>query len=450
MSRRRGDATSSFSLRTAFSASIAPAQKTQSHASALASVPHFPQNVGAAPAVPHKLTFTLNGLNMMAGESLSPSGISAGAGGGGAVKAQGGGLSPMPLPHLTNAFARPAMMNATPSADALRLNAVIEDLTQRLRKSTDKSMHLENSVARISQALAGSKSEADTRVGQLMAEVASLQKSEQKIRAEMKARPAVAETKIGTQFSASVRTALEVQELSEKATASEKRVASMEERHSTLLQQVKLLEQQRVDAFQGIKTDGVMTTEALETLVCKAAKASKKLSKSDVRRQALEDEVQRFTALAESRREDAAAALRESTLAQASLKDAVHDATVAKEQVAVHTKAAEDARASMPMLPNVITGVAPTRCLGDYEHTRMSEIAVASNGLEFGCPFHFDMDAPIALGAVASTAPEQDGMITAVVDDIKLFFQDRVDVHEALTRVGMGTAAAPATIAMAS
>lgn len=481
MSRRRAEG--GFSLRTAFSASAttnAPSVATPLPARR-AGVPSLP--VSAAAITGSKLTFSLQGLQppppSTQQQPTSPTDL--GGVGPPALSSATPPSSAMPALALTNAFARP-LSASVPTNDTMRLNGVIDDLTQRLRKSADKIQHLENANARTSQSFASAKTVAAQQIAALKAELSTVVASETKLRAELSAKPKVAETKEAP-FLTSVRSALEADELEQRAAAAEKKCSEMEARQQQLTADLSLLETKREQLIKGMAAggEGGRSTDELEALISKAKLASRKLEKLDLRRRALEDEVAKFGALADARREDAASALRDATLAaakveaaEANLKTVLEraEAAGAAEREATEaaevnlktlheraeaagaaerkaTEAAEEAMQRMPVLPNVVLGSAPPDKLNRIEDNSLARVEMAAR-TAVGLPFHFDFDAPISLGEEAASAPgvQENDMIKAVVGDLTAYFQNAV-VAAAPINHGVGTEAAPVALAAA-
>ena len=121
---------------------------------------------------------------------------------------------PPEAPKLpNNFFSKPVGNSGTQgTGDVLRLTAVVDDLTQRLRKTTEVKNQLEGQVQRINAALVQERSNAAARIQALKAEVGAVQESEHRLRSELSARPAVKEVD-GNKFQASVRSALEQEEI---------------------------------------------------------------------------------------------------------------------------------------------------------------------------------------------------------------------------------------------
>ena len=158
-----------------------------------------------------------------------------------------------------------------------RLNAVIDDLTQRLRKTSDKIQLLENANARTSQSFAHAKTQAAQQINALKAELATVVASEAKLRAELSAKPKVAETS-SDPFLSSVRSALEADELEQRAVAAEKKVHEMETRQAQLSSDLDVLEEKRSSLIGAMAGDQEgRSTEQLEALIKKAKTATHKL-----------------------------------------------------------------------------------------------------------------------------------------------------------------------------
>ena len=445
MSRRRAEG--GFSLRTAFSAAATSSAQVQLPSANVrrVGVPNLP--VGHSSSCGSgKLSFSLQGLQQPAApvSSNACNGMNA---------VSNNSAANIPTLALTNAFARPAAASSF-TGDTLRLNAVIDDLTQRLRKTTDKIQQMENANARTSQSFASAKNSAAYRITTLKAELATVVSSESKLRTELGAKSKVAETK-AEPFLTSVRSALEADELEQRSAAAEKKCVEMQERQKQLSTDLDMMEGKRSEMMSVMAGDDPMTASDLEDIIAKAKKATRKLEKLELRRSALEDEVSKFGALADARREDAAAARRDATMenakvdeAEANLKTLQQRSETAGIAEATAIRAAEQALKLMPVLPNTLEGAEPGNRLNRVEDSNMARIEMAAQ-TAIGIPFHFQFDAPIGLGAeyTNATIEQPNEMIDAVVKDLTAYFQNAV---LASTPIKHGVANGGAAIALAA
>ena len=71
-----------------------------------------------------------------------------------------------------------------------------------------------------------------------------------------------------------------------------------------------------------------------------------------------------------------------------------------------------------------------------------------SIGATCGLPFHFDIDAPADLGAQSSAVEAPSEMVSAIVDDMKAFFQNAASLHDAASRGASTGASSAAPLAL--
>lgn len=117
--------------------------------------------------------------------------------------------------QLSKPAARPAA-NGHSQADVMRLTAVVDDLTKRLKGAQGKLEATECQLNRTQQALSAERQNAVQKVAGLNADLVSAHANEQKLRADLAARPAKAALSTDN-FMASVGSVLEQEQRAETA-----------------------------------------------------------------------------------------------------------------------------------------------------------------------------------------------------------------------------------------
>jgi len=199
-------------------------------------------------------------------------------------------------------FSKTPTSGTVTNAEAMRLTAVVDELTQRLRKTTEAKNQYEGQVARINAALVQERSNSSARLAALKSEVVNVQESEMRLRSELAARPPVKEVNT-QQFATRCRAALELEETNARAADAEARVAHLAKRAETLGVEVKLLEG-RKDASLAAQAQ-VLSKDEVEELIAQAAAAQAKVDALTEQSAGLEDDVFRFTALRDAHRDEA-------------------------------------------------------------------------------------------------------------------------------------------------
>lgn len=355
---------------------------------------------------------------------------------------------PVEPPKLSNFFAKP-VGSGRESGDVLRLSAVVDDLTQRLRKTTDVKAQLEGQVQRINAALGQERQNATARIQSLKAEMASVQESEGRLRSELAVRPAVKEVN-ANKFQSSVRTALEQEETNARVADAEARVATLAKRADALGAEVKLLDERK---GAGLAASAVSMDE-VEDLVARAAEAQAKLGEIDDMRAVLQDSIAHLEATRDARLDESKAAQAELANANAATATAVADASAARAQVqelrtehgsvagqvgALKTKLAELNVAVAAPSTETSGAHAPKGLLGRIQASPAQTVdALSCCGGEIG--YHFAHDCPLGLPCVHVPASLDapvgtgvgDAMVKAIVGDLKSYWKNAADAHAAL------------------
>lgn len=432
MSRRRIEAgatsAGSFSLRTLSTAgAAAPAAALAMGQARTTAPPTIPQQAA--------LSFKFNSLATRASPTQS----------------QGSPpLRPSAPGALPANFFSKAAVSAGPkdSAEAMRLTAVVDDLTQRLRKATEAKAQLEGQVTRLNGALVQERSASQQRLSALKTEVATVQESEMRLRTELAQRPAVREVDTH-KFATRVRSALEQEETNAKVADAEARLGAVNKRFESLAAEVKLLESRKAEALEAQAS--ALTSEEVEELVAKAAAAESALRDATDRKASLDDDINRYTAMRDAHRDDMKQAESALFKANEATAAAVVDESAAKQQLSdVKTHHAEmmaqveqltkqmeglSAASKAPTTFSVTGAHAPERntaALG----SPMAQVAAAGCCGE-GVAFHFNHDAPLNICSISPDPTATDAtnlMVTALVSDLQSYFQSAATDHARIGR----------------
>lgn len=355
--------------------------------------------------------------------------------------------APRPVAHLpANFFGKAAAVaSGKEPGDALRMAAMIDDLTTRLRKSNEAKTQLEGQVQRINAALVQERNNYGSKIQALKGEVSAVQESENKMRAELVSRPAAKE--VGSaRFLTSVRSALEQEETNARVADGEAKASALAKRAEALTSEVKLLEGRKA---QGIDAQAsALSAEEVEVLVTKGAAAQARLLELEDHHSVISDSIAHLEALRASHTNEAAEAEAALLKANEATAMSVADAAGAKAQAVELEGKVLDAEARLGGLQAAATrphtevsgAVAPTNLLGRIEASPAQQVdALACCATGVG--YHFAHDCPIGLTATHSSAADTTGdlMVQAIVSDLKSYFNSAVAEH---AKLGVVVAAA--------
>jgi chromosome segregation protein len=293
------------------------------------------------------------------------------------------------------------------------------------------------------QTLASVKSEANAKLKALQADLGTVQASEERMRKELAAKPAVAET--AGAFEQQVKATLEAEAAAGRVAEAEERLAAAEARHKELKVEVDMLQAHRAAAVSAMAPkDGSLSEQGVEELLKKVSQAAKRLETLENRREALKDDVDRFGALAEARRADAAAARRDATLAQAETAEAASDASAARTQTKEIEAQLVDARAELERVSaevaaaqtdkevatsarrGAVSGAEPPRrALHAFEDTPLARVAALSR-VAVGTPSPLAFDCPVDIGVTGPADQAGQAMVDAVLADLQVFFNNSI------------------------
>jgi hypothetical protein len=399
--------------------------------------------------------------------------------------------------NLNNNFFAKPVGSSGESGDVLRLSATVDDLTQRLRKTTELKNRLEGQVQRINAVLVQERQNATSRMQSLKADMASVQESEGRMRSELAVRP-VAKEVDASRFQSSVRTALEQEETNARVAEAEVRVATLTKRAETLATEVNLLEERKSNV---LSSDSVSAKE-VEVLAARAVEAQAKLANIEDMQAVARDSIAHLEATRDARREESKAAQEELAIANAATATAIADTAAAKVRVkelreegevaqkelavanaatataiadtavakaqvqelraehgsvsgqvdALKTKLAELEVAVEASSTKTSGAHAPKGLLGRIQASPVQMIdALSCCGDNIG--FHFAHDCPIGLGCIHVPASLDasvstglsDAMVDAIVRDIKSYWKNASNTHAALHSAPTAAASTAAT-----
>tara|TARA_B110000902_G_scaffold265251_1_gene349006 strand:- start:1065 stop:2390 length:1326 start_codon:yes stop_codon:yes gene_type:complete len=369
---------------------------------------------------------------------------------------------PVEAPKLpSNFFSRPVSGAAAQgTGDVLRLTAVVDDLTQRLRKTTEVKNQLEGQVQRINAALVQERSNATARIQSLKAEVGAVQESEHRLRSELATRPAVKEVDTN-RFQASVRSALEQEETNARVADAEARVSMLGKRYDALTAEVKVLDERR---GAGLAAQS-LTSEEVEAMVAKAAEAQAKMTRLEEHQAVVQDSITHLEAVRSSHHKEAQETETKLLQANEATAASVADASAAKEQVQslrlehgdIATKIAAMKQKLVDMnlmgaqpVTEVSGAAAPRGLLGEIKMGPVTQVDTMSC-CHTGVGYHFAHDCPIGITLMPTDAAggmEEEAtqaMISAIVNDLKAKFTFDAQEHDKI-----GAPSATATIEAAA
>jgi len=364
------------------------------------------------------------------------------------------GIAAAPKPPLTppalpaNFFSRQTV-SSKESHDTMRLTAVVDELTQRLRKVGDAKTTAETQLARTGQALTTERQAHAAKIQAMKSEMATVQDMAMGLRSELAQRPAMREVN-PLQFDSRVRFALEQEETNARVADAESRVAMLLKRAEGLTAEVKIMEGRKHTHLSEANSE--LSEDEIEALVQRAAEAQTKLAAAEDQKAAIQDSIDRLTALRDAHREEADVAATQLAQANLATTQSVTDSHAARRQVkdlldehdevkrALEVKRAEIAALSVarPMASFTVTGAeAPKRrdLLVVTDTAKVESFSCCSTGL----PFHFAHDAPLNITAATGATPQgdeiMDTMVNALVSDLKDYFTFAAEDHAKIGRV---------------
>ena len=426
MSRRRIEqgiyAPSSFSLRTI----------TTGGPSIGVVAPARPYSAGGPPPVPSQASLSFKFDSLVADTPRVAASVKA----------------TLPTATLPSNFFSRQTVASKESADTMRLTAVVDELTQRLRKMSDAKTTAETQLARISQALTNERSANGSKMQAMKSEMSTVQDQAMSLRSELAQRPAMREVD-PAKFGARVRSALEQEETNAKVADAESRVGMLLKRAEGLTAEVKLLEGRKHDKLA--EANAALTEEEIDVLVHRAAEAQTLLSAAEEQKESIQDSIDRLTAMRDSHRADTVVAAAEMEAANRATTTAVADSHAARRQVKDLLIEHEEVAASLeakrveisalgkahPAEYTVTGAQAPARrdpCIATTA-AQVDNLSCCSTGV----PYHFAHDAPINIASMASTGAtfgedDMNGMVNALVTDLKSYFQFAAADHAKIGR----------------
>lgn len=355
--------------------------------------------------------------------------------------------APKPPPTLPSNFLSRQTVASKESNDTMRLTAVVDELTQRLRKVGDAKTTAETQLARTGQALTTERQAHTAKIKAMKSEMATVQDMAMGMRSELAQRPAMREVN-PRQFDSRVRFALEQEETNARVADAESRVAMLLKRAEGLTAEVKIMEGKKHTHLA--EANSALSEDEIEVLVQRAAEAQVKLQAAEDQEAAIQDSIDRLTALRDAHREEGDVAATQLAQANAATSNAVTDSHAARRQVddllnehdevkrSLEAKRVEIAALSVarPMAFTVTGASAPKR----RDHLVVTDSAKvdAFTCCGTGIPYHFAHDSPLNITAstgATSGDGEMDSMVTALISDLKGYFTFAADEHARIGRV---------------
>lgn len=331
----------------------------------------------------------------------------------------------------------------------MRLAAVVEDLTTRLRKASDAKTTLEQQVARLNGALVQERAAAQQRIVAMQTEVSTVQDSEMRLRTELAQRPVAREVDT-QQFASRVRSALEQEETNAKVADAEARLSATCKRYESLDAEVRLLERRKSEALETTAT--AISQEDLDALLANAAEAETSLRDSVDRKASIDDDILRLTSTRDEHQKEMKLAEMALFKANEATSAAAADEIAAKEQLAnvqlIHTDLGNEISTMQAKLEALSTAVsspstfsvtgadAPDRRSTMFDCS-MAQVESAGCCGE-GIGYHFEHDAPLNITSIApdpSSNSVTNQMVTALVTDLQSYFKSAASEHDRVGRV---------------
>ena len=325
------------------------------------------------------------------------------------------------------------------SADTMRLSAVVDELTQRLRKMSDAKVTTETQLARTGHLLSTERQAHAAKVEAMKSEMSTAHEMAMSLRSELAQRPAIREVN-SSKFGARVRSALEQEETNAKVADAESRVSMLLKRAEGLNAEVKLLEGKKHTHLA--ESNAALTEQDIQALVKRAADAQSSLQDTEERKSSIKDDIDRLNALRDAHREEVGVAATQLEAANAEISSATIDADTARREVLDLLKEHEDVVKSIESKRNTLdslehaavqvtgaTAPAPRNPLIVSDMAKVETFACCHTGL----PYHFEHDAPLNITAATETSPHgeesMDGMVNALITDLKSYFSYAAEAH---------------------
>lgn len=355
-------------------------------------------------------------------------------------------------------MAAPVMPQNVPSIqsvqknEGLRLQAIVNDLSDRLKKANDVKAQLETQLHRVGAAFAQERSNSASRLHTLKSEVAAVKASEERLRSELLSRPVVKEVD-NEKFSKCVKSALAAEEVSARVADAEARLHAVVKKHDALTAEVALLDEKR--AIGVAAQSSMLTVDEVDDLLKRAAISKSELIALEEKQDTVKDSIVHLEAVRSSHHDDIKQCEADLAKANEDTASAVADAKAAKQQVqelllehgsvagkltAMRQKLSECAtQAAVPSF--TVTGTAPVKAkLGVLEASPAQQVDVLSC-CHTGLPPHFDHDSPAGLTIGAHPKSEKaNALVEAIVTDLKSYLTDAQARHANLATTGAAAA----------
>ena len=390
MSRRRleeGVSTSSFSLRSI--------TKTDSVDTKPASVS---RTVRDPPALSAVLSFKFASLGAAAAERNAATKVSS---------------------RLPANFFQSSIKGATNTNSTMRLTAVVDDLTQRLRKAIDGKISLEQQINSVKKSLSSERKNVSVKLGELERENSKLRENEIKLRSELSQLVTTASLD-REKFGDRVNAALEIDSIDASVllVGAEARIDALAKREETLSALL-------ISHENDIKVAALQATDAKSKVVVAEADLA-----------ALSARETTLSALLVSHESDINTAVLELTALNAAAEKAADEerVEVVKRESAMQNLNEEIGKAAARLLEAEQAVIARTNAtvsgaLRPVSKTtlknKLVEISALCSSAQVGVPSHLSLDSPIDQAHNISSGTESpvDIMTNALIDDLQLNFK---------------------------
>ena len=322
--------------------------------------------------------------------------------------------------RLPSNFFQSNIKGATNTNSTMRLTAVVDDLTQRLRKAIDGKISLEQQINSVKKSLSSERKNVSVKLGELERENSKLRESELKLRSELSQLVTTASLD-REKFGDRVNAALEIDSIDASVllVGAEARIDALAKREETLSALL-------ISHENDIKVAALQATDAKSKVVVAEADLA-----------ALSARETTLSALLVSHERDINSAVLELTALNAAAEKAADEerVEVVKRESAMEKLNEEIGKAAARLLEAEQAVIARTNAtVSGALHPSVSETTVKNKLVEIsalcssaqvGVPSHLSLDSPIDQAHNISSGTESpvDIMTNALIDDLQLNFK---------------------------
>jgi hypothetical protein len=322
--------------------------------------------------------------------------------------------------RLPSNFFQSNIKGATNTNSTMRLTAVVDDLTQRLRKAIDGKISLEQQINSVKKSLSSERKNVSVKLGELERENSKLRESETKLRSELSQLVTTASLD-REKFGDRVNAALEIDSIDASVllVGAEARIDALAKREETLSALL-------ISHENDIKVAALQATDAKSKVVVAEADLA-----------ALSARETTLSALLVSHESDINSAVLELAALNAAAEKAADEerVEVVKRESAMEKLNEEIGKAAACLLEAEQAAIALTRtnatvsgALNPSKTTlknKLVEISALCSSAQVGVPSHLSLDSPIDQAHNISSGTESpvDIMTNALIDDLQLNFK---------------------------